>query len=125
MILDTNVLSALAEGDVKAARKLEEVPYVAVPVVVLGEYRFGIARSRRRREYEEWLKELLALARVLVVSEETAVCYARLRVELKEAGTPIPSNDVWIAAICRQHGLPLLSRDRHFDQVKGLDRMEW
>jgi tRNA(fMet)-specific endonuclease VapC len=48
-----------------------------------------------------------------------------VRVELKSAGTPIPSNDVWIAALCRQHRLPLLSRDRHFDGVPGIRRLAW
>jgi predicted nucleic acid-binding protein len=45
--------------------------------------------------------------------------------ELKRAGTPIPSNDVWIAALCRQHSLPVVSRDRHFDAVPGLKRLHW
>jgi tRNA(fMet)-specific endonuclease VapC len=45
--------------------------------------------------------------------------------ELKRAGTPIPTNDLWIAALCRQHDLPLLSRDRHFDRVPGLRRIAW
>jgi predicted nucleic acid-binding protein len=44
---------------------------------------------------------------------------------LRQAGKPIPTNDLWIAALCRQHGLPLLSRDRHFDVVSGVQRLEW
>jgi tRNA(fMet)-specific endonuclease VapC len=91
----------------------------------LGEYRFGIAHSRHQREYERWLEEMVSVCNVLEVSEETAVWYAELRGELKEAGTPIPSNDVWIAALCRQHTLSILSRDRHFDLVKGLRRLDW
>ena len=48
-----------------------------------------------------------------------------LRLDLKRAGTPIPSNDVWIAALCRQYSLPLLSRDRHFDAVTSIRRIHW
>ena len=125
MILDTNALSALAEGDVAAAAKLGEARQVAVPVIVLGEYLFGIAHSRRRHEFERWLRELVSTVRVLDVNEETAARYAGARTELKQSGTPIPSNDVWIAALCRQHALPLLSRDRHFDLIKGLERVSW
>src|SRR5437879_11432602 len=82
--------------------------------------RFGIAQSRHRRQYERWLKEFVSVARVLEVNEETAIWYAEVRIQLKEAGTPIPSNDAWIAALCRQHALPILSQDQHFDLIKGL-----
>lgn len=125
MILDTNALSAIAEGEPGAAKKFGRARQVAIPVIVLGEYRFGIARSRHKREYERWLEEMVAISRVLEVNEETAIWYAGLRAQLKEAGTPIPSNDAWIAALCRQHALPLLSRDQHFDWIKGLQRLDW
>ena len=125
MILDTNALSAIAEGQTGAARQFTVAGDVAVPVIVLGEYRFGIAQSRHRRQYESWLKEFVLVARVLEVNEETAIWYAELRVQLKEAGTPIPSNDAWIAALCRQYALPILSQDQHFDLIKGLRRLSW
>ena len=96
-----------------------------LPVMVLGEYRFGIGQSRRRGEYEKWLRELIAATRVLVVEEETSRPYAGIRAALKKAGRPIPSNDLWIAALCRQHRLPLLSQDQHFDAVEGLERVGW
>ena len=125
MILDTNSLSAIAEGELTAASEGARARQTAIPSIVLGEYRFGIGRSRYRREYERWLEDVLSDWRVLAVDEETAVWYADLRLELKEAGTPIPTNDEWIAALCRQHALPLVSRDRHFDLVAGLQRIEW
>ena len=125
MILDTNALSAVAEGNTAAAQKASRSEEVAIPVIVLGEYRFGIAHSRHRRVYERWLDEVRLSARILDVTEETAVWYARLRGPLKEAGTPIPSNDLWIAALSRQHALPILSRDRHFDLIKGVQRLDW
>lgn len=125
MILDTKALTAIAEGEPGAVKKFAAAGQVAVPVIALGEYRFGIAQSRHRSEYERWLVELLRVARVLEVDAETADSYAALRLQLKQAGTPIPSNDAWIAALCRQHALPLLSRDRHFDLVKGLKRLAW
>ena len=125
MILDTNALSAIAEGEAGATRQVSRAGSIAIPVIVLGEYRFGIAQSRRRREYERWLEELLTVCRVLDVNEETAMGYAWIRVQLKDAGTPIPSNDAWIAALCRQHSLPILSRDRHFDLVPDVRRLAW
>jgi predicted nucleic acid-binding protein len=125
LILDTNALSAIAEGEPGAAKKFGRARQVAIPVIVLGEYRFGIAQSRHQREYERWLEEMVDVSRVLEVDEETAIWYAGLRAQLKEAGTPISSNDAWIAALCRQHALPLLSRDQHFDLIKGLRRLDW
>ena len=125
MILDTNALSAYADGDSGAKKQVSQAGQIAIPVIVLGEYRYGISLSRRRSDYEQWLNKLVIASRVLGINEETAVEYARIRVQLKEAGTPIPSNDAWIAALCRQHGLAILSRDRHFDYIEGLRRFEW
>ena len=125
MILDTNALSAIAEAEAGAVAEVENAGVVAIPVVVLGEFWFGIAQSRRRMEYERWINESLRVCKILDVTAETAARYAEVRTELKKAGTPIPSNDTWIAALCRQHGLPLLSRDTHFDVVKGIKRVGW
>jgi tRNA(fMet)-specific endonuclease VapC len=125
LIPDTNGLSAIADGDAALEPVLRKATEVAVPVIVLGEYRYGIQHSRERQRYEQWLAESILTYRVLDVNEETAVFYATLRSELRKAGTPIPSNDVWIAALCRQHSFSLLSRDRHFDLVRGIKRIDW
>lgn len=125
MILDTNGLSAVAEGEPALEPILREAAQVAIPVIVLGEYRYGISQSRHRNRYEQWLFEYLPKFRILDVDERTTTSYAAVRMELNKAGTPIPSNDVWIAALCRQHSLPIVSRDRHFDAVPGLRRLHW
>lgn len=125
MILDTNALSAVADGDASLEPLLERVSEPCIPVIVLGEYRYGIWQSRERKHYERWLTESLPNYRILDVDEETAANYASVRAEMKKAGTPIPLNDVWIAALCRQYGFPLLSRDRHFDSVNALQRIAW
>jgi tRNA(fMet)-specific endonuclease VapC len=125
LILDTNALSDVADGEARAVEQLTKATQVAIPAIVLGEYRFGIALSRRRSEYERWLVDALRVCEVLDVGEVTSAQYAELRLELKRAGTPIPTNDLWIAALCRQHAWPILSRDRHFDLVKGVMRVSW
>jgi tRNA(fMet)-specific endonuclease VapC len=125
LILDTNALSAIAEGERKAVKEFVRADEAAIPVIVLGEYRFGISHSRHKHEYERWLADLVTVCMVFEVNEETTVSYAVLRSELKKAGTPIPSNDVWIAALCRQHAASILSRDRHFDLVSGIQRVTW
>jgi predicted nucleic acid-binding protein len=125
VILDTNGLSAMADGNTSLEPLLQQAAEIAVPVIVLGEYRYGIRQSRHRTRYERWLAEVLASCRVLVVDEGTAGHYAEVRDELKRSRRPIPGNDLWIAALTRQHALPLLSRDRHFDFVPGLKRVGW
>ena len=125
MILDTDGPLALAEGEPRLEPLLRRAAQVAIPVIVLGEYRYGISQSRNHIHYEQWLAEYLPSFRILDVDERTTISYSAVRRELKKAGTPIPSNDVWIAALCRQHSLPLLSRDHHFDAVSGIIRLDW
>ena len=125
MILDTNALSAAADGDPSLQDVVAGAERIAVPVIVIGEYRFGIAQSRQRKAYEEWLRGWIDTVTVLDVDRETTHEYAKIGLELKKIGKPIPANDVWIAALCRQHSLALLSRDRHFDFVPGIQRRGW
>jgi predicted nucleic acid-binding protein len=125
VILDANALSAFVDGDAGAGAVLRTEARAAVPVIVLGEFRYGIALSRHRSSYEAWLDSNLIHFDILTVTEETAIAYASLRVALKRSGRPIPANDAWIAALALQHGLPILSRDEHFDGVPGLERRSW
>ena len=123
MILDTNAVSALAEGAPAVLAALADVALPSLPVIVLGEFRFGAAQSRHRGRYEAWLARLVAASQVLPVDEETARHYAGVRARLRAAGRPIPSNDAWIAALALQHRLPVLSRDHHFDLVPDVRRI--
>ena len=125
MILDTNALSAFIDGDPGVGGVLRREPRAAIPVIVLGEFRYGIAASRHRAAYEAWLDRHLSDFEVLDVTGDTAAVYAAVRVALKRAGQPIPANDAWIAALALQHALPILSRDEHFDVVRGLRRRDW
>jgi tRNA(fMet)-specific endonuclease VapC len=125
LILDTNALSAFADGDTSVRRELIRSSEIVLPSIVLGEFRFGIYQSKHRNDYEQWLNEVIFFARLLIVDAETSAHYAEIRLQLKKAGSPIPSNDVWIAALCRQHNFPILSRDKHFDRVEGIVRCGW
>jgi predicted nucleic acid-binding protein len=125
VILDTSALSAMADGDARLEPVLRRADEVAVPAIVLGEYQYGILHSRNRARYQRWLAELNLHSRVLAVDAGTAAAYAEVRDELKRSGHPIPANDLWIAALARQHSLPLVSRDAHFDFVPGMKRVSW
>lgn len=125
MIADTNALSAFLAGDASVAPAFAEAADLCLPVIVLGEYRYGMSASRESAALETALDELCHDVRVLPVDSDTARFYAVVRRELRAAGTPIPENDVWIAALARQHDLPVLSNDAHFDCVEKLRRIGW
>jgi tRNA(fMet)-specific endonuclease VapC len=125
MILDTNALSALADADNELLAVLGKTQEVCLPVIVLGEYRYGISNSRYRNKYRQWLAHDLVLFRILEVSEATTIHYAEIRCSLKEQRRPIPANDCWIASLAKQYQLPIVSRDTHFDLIKEIRRLSW
>jgi tRNA(fMet)-specific endonuclease VapC len=125
LILDTNALSAFVDGEPAVGAILTSQHRVAIPVIVLGEFRYGILDSRHRKTYEEWLQAHLCHFDLLAITAETTVPYATLRAALKRSGRPIPANDAWIAALAIQHGLPILSRDQHFDALSTVHRISW
>ena len=125
MILDTNAVSALACEDKALMRLLANSERHHLPVVVLGEFRFGISGSRHRAALQKWIQRLEEESVVLSMDAETAKHYAAIRRALKEAGKPILGNDLWIAALALQHDQRVISRDVHFDFVKGVKRIQW
>jgi predicted nucleic acid-binding protein len=125
LILDTNALSAFVDGEPEIGAILGAQHRVAIPVIVLGEFRYGIMGSRHRKTYEDWLKAHLRHFDLLAITAETTVPYAALRATLEQLGRPIPANDAWIAALAMQYGLPILSRDEHFDKLSEVRRIGW
>lgn len=125
MILDTNALSAFVDGEPEVGAILRRQHRAAMPVIVLGEFRYGIVGSRFRKTYEEWLEIHLRHFDLLAITAETTLPYASLRATLKRLGRPIPANDAWIAALAMQHGLPILSRDEHFEGLPDVRRIGW
>lgn len=125
MILDTNAVSALFAGDPALGCALSGEDRFHLPTVVVGEYRYGLARSRQAGDLAFLLERLILDSIVLPIELATASHYAQVRDELRSRGTPIPENDVWIAALARQHALTILSRDEHFDRVQHIVRRAW
>jgi predicted nucleic acid-binding protein len=125
MILDTNALSAFFDGDSQLRKVISTARELCLPVIVLGEYRYGLLHSRERKKIEPALAAFAESSRVLTVDTETVQPYAEICSELKRAGKPLPSNDIWIAALARQYNLPVVSRDAHFDFVSGVKRLAW
>jgi tRNA(fMet)-specific endonuclease VapC len=120
--LDTNRLTDLFKGDTALAEWLEACDEVWIPLVVLAEIKAGFYGGAQQHRNQMLLGRLLSKAtfRILLPGRETAEQYARLFVQLKRAGTPIPDNDLWIAALALEHDLMLVTRDQHFQHVPQL-----
>jgi predicted nucleic acid-binding protein len=125
MILDTNAVSGLLEGHAALEALLAREVRHELPVIVIGEYRHGLARSRLRRRLLPLFEELIRESTILPVTTATATAYATVRESLRAQRTPIPENDVWISALAIEHGLDIVSRDTDFDQVPGVRRRTW
>jgi len=121
-LLDTNAYAALKRDHTEVARLVRESTELAFSVVVIGELLFGFRNGARFERNLKELDELLSNARVSVlpVTRTTADRFGRIAAGLRRAGTPIPSNDVWIAAHAFESGAELISFDAHFDAVAGL-----
>ncbi|MCK4659421.1 MAG: type II toxin-antitoxin system VapC family toxin [Phycisphaerae bacterium] len=119
--LDTNEAIAVLNNAGDTGRWVAAFAVVYLPVPVVGELCFGALNSRRANENRARIEALVKRCRVLDVNVTTAEVYADVRLRLKQAGKPIPENDVWIAALCIQHGLPLATSDEHFVHVDSLE----
>lgn len=119
VLLDTSAYSALMNGQAMTAGVVREAEEIFLNAVVIGELLAGFARGQRRQRNERQLSEFLDETRVNVVDvdDDTAVRYAAIHSVLRAAGTPIPTNDMWIAASAMQHGLRLLTLDHHFEKI--------
>jgi predicted nucleic acid-binding protein len=123
--LDTNTYRRFVEGDPIAVDVVRRADTIALPVPVIAELRFGFANGTRGRQNEARLVTFTDSPRVVVLScdEQTTHFYASLKLQLKRQGTPIPINDVWIAALVIQHDLSLYTLDADFDRIPQLARI--
>ena len=122
--LDTNRLTDLFQGDADLADRLSTCEEVWIPLFVLAEIKAGFYGGSQRHRNEALLQRFFAkpTVDVLFPGRETAEHYARLFVQLKRAGTPVPDSDLWIAALVLEHDLLLITRDRHFQRIPQLLR---
>ncbi len=125
LALDTNRYVDLCRGHADVVRLLEEAEAVYVPFVVVAELRAGFGIGTRGPANERVLQLFLTKTGVhtLYASDATTRAYAGLYRQLRKQGTPIPTNDLWIAALVVEHGLALYSRDQHFSHLPQLNRL--
>jgi tRNA(fMet)-specific endonuclease VapC len=125
LILDTNRYTDFVRGDAFAVQSIKAASRVFLPFVVIGELRAGFAAGSRTRENQATLTRLLQRPSVsaLFADDSTTHHYATIYLQLRQKGTPIPTNDLWIAALASQHELILFTRDPHFGHIPQLARI--
>lgn len=126
VLIDTNIYSGALRGDPAVVAVLREVSHIGITAISIGELLSGFKAGNRERENRRELGVFLDSPRVRLypVDEDTAEYYSAILAQLRKQGTPIPTNDIWIAAAAFQHGLQLYSLDAHFAQVAGLLRRQ-
>ena len=117
--LDTSGYSHFRRGVPEAVQAVTRAKSVLVPSIVLGELRVGFRLGTRRVENDERLREFIEepVVAVLDVDDEAALHYADIVVELRRGGTPVPTNDIWIAALAAREGATVLTSDGHFAHI--------
>jgi tRNA(fMet)-specific endonuclease VapC len=125
LAIDTNRYIDLARGEASAMEAVEFAEEVWLPFVVVGELRAGFAAGTREASNEAMLRRFLfeSCKGVLYADEQTTHHYANLNRQLRKQGTPIPANNIWIAALVLRHSLQLLSRDAHFEALAQIVRV--
>ncbi len=123
--LDTSAYSRFKRGAVAAIEVIRSARLVGIPAIVLGELRTGFRLGRRRAENEKELALVLAnpVVRVWEVDDACSQHYAALVCALRRAGTPLPTNDIWIAALARREGATVVTYDRHFERIESIGTM--
>ena len=119
LLVDTSAYSAFMRGHAAIQSSLQRADEIVVNAIVLGELAAGFIKGRRHRKNQEELSRFLSSPRVKAVdvTEETAERYGVILNSLWKAGTPIPTNDIWIAASAMEHGLQILTTDAHYQKV--------
>lgn len=117
--LDTSAYSHFKRNDARIVELVDRAAWIGVPAIALGELRTGFLLGNRRAQNEEALREFLdsPVVEELVADAEASRHYAEIVVDLRRAGTPIPTNDVWIAAIAAREGALVVTYDPHFERI--------
>lgn len=126
-LIDTNIVVDFFKGDSNIIKQLS-VREIFVPSIVVGELYFGAYASSFVDSQTKRLSEIAYFVEkytVLKISRDTSDHYGRIKAQLKAMGTPIPENDIWIAALAKEHNLQVVTKDKHFTHIPDLETLEW
>jgi tRNA(fMet)-specific endonuclease VapC len=125
-VLDTSAYYEYERKNLKVARYMNSGKIMYAPIIVLGELRAGFMNGNKHLENEDILNDFLNMSNVTILklTEKTTEIYAKIYSSLRKAGKPIGTNDMWIASICIENKLPLLTLDADFSKINGLELLK-
>ena len=124
-LLDSNIIVDIFRGDKEAISRVKRIDVVYVPVIVIGELYYGANKSDQTPKRKLEVEQLEEMVTVLNITRSTARIYGEIKDKLRAKGRPIPENDIWIAAISLEHQLTLITKDKHFENVEGINIEEF
>lgn len=125
MLIDTNIVVDLFRGKENTLQNLNTLPNIYLPVIALGELYIGTSRVSNKGKHLKELSDFLKSCTIVHINEETAKIYGSISTALYKKGKPIPTNDIWIAAIAIQNKFTLITGDKHFSEIAGLKIKSW
>lgn len=125
ILLDSSVVIPHLRGHLDLAARVASNEPLFLPLTALGELYKGVFKSSQPQKNRLLLETFLRTVALLHPDTATALHYARISVDLERKGTPIPENDIWIAAVALECAMPLATRDAHFNQITGLQLLHW
>ena len=125
LLLDTNIIIRHFANDSFIVERIQEKNDIYIPSIVIGELYYGAEPSFRKKENIEKVEAFAMFFPVLVCDAKTANFYGHIKSDLKSRGTPIPEDDIWIAAIAMQHKLRVVTNDKHFRNIEELQVINW
>jgi tRNA(fMet)-specific endonuclease VapC len=122
IVLDTNAYTAYKRADAKMLEIIQSVEVIGISPIVLGELYFGFDGGNKSKQNRQELHQFLESPRVILysITSDTAHFYSQIHSSLRRKGKPIPTNDIWIAALALEHGGVVCTYDKHFTEIEGL-----
>jgi tRNA(fMet)-specific endonuclease VapC len=125
LAVDTNAVIAYREANYDVCALIDKTVQLFLPAIVLGELLYGAINSAKPEKNEHDITLFSNDSILMSIDEAAAIRYAKVRYNLKKKGNPIPENDIWIAALCLEHDVPLLTNDGHFNNIHELEVINW
>ncbi len=124
-LIDTNSIIRALDNSPAESEGFAKLQIINIPFFVIGELLYGAYKSSRKEKNLQSVTNLIKISIIIYPDFTTADCYGQIKAQLKTNGTPIPNNDIWIAAQAKQFDMTLITNDKHFQYVEGIKLVSW
>ena len=124
-LIDTNILDAFPDDERCVVDKMKSLDKIKISCISIGELYYGVMKSKQKTKNLNRLNHLLSYYEILYIGLKTAFHYGEIKAKLKSIGKPIPENDIWIAAIAKEHDMIVATRDKHLLNLDFIQTESW